>query len=170
MTLKKSLTETMKNSRRNKMPVVYGTLIGTLIIVLVFSKPGRVGEVVEPVPDAHLPVNPPMEEIVSHETIEPFAEISTTQKEISTTDVQDLIIEMALDYGVDVDTALRIAECESGYQWDAKNSASSATGVYQWLNSTWINIGSPGDRLNPEDNIRAFMLFYPLYPGWWVCK
>lgn len=79
-------------------------------------------------------------------------------------DVPDLIIELALDYSVDPVVALRIAECESNFRPDAQNPHSTAQGVYQWLEGTWANIGSPGDRMNAEDNIRAFMVWYPQHP------
>lgn len=92
------------------------------------------------------------------------------EESYGTGDVQDLIIKLSLEYGVDTDTALRIAKCESGFDPNAKNPNSTATGIYQWLSTTWQNIGSPGDRLNAEDNIRAFMVWYPKHPGWWVCK
>lgn len=72
--------------------------------------------------------------------------------------------------GVDVEDAIRIAECESSLNPAAKNSQSSALGLYQWLNGTWEYIGSPGDRLNAQDNIEAFLEWYPRYPGWWECK
>lgn len=34
---------------------------------------------------------------------------------------------------------LRIAMCESGLRWDAKNPTSTASGVFQYLAGTWRN-------------------------------
>lgn len=85
-------------------------------------------------------------------------------------EIQDLIVSYANMSDVNPQTALQIANCESGFRWDVKNPNSSALGIYQWTSDTWEAIGSPGDRLDPEDNIRAFMEYYPQYPSWWVCK
>lgn len=41
--------------------------------------------------------------------------------------------------GADVELALRIAFCESGYQQFAKNKSSSASSIYQYLAGTWAN-------------------------------
>jgi len=83
--------------------------------------------------------------------------------------VQEKIIDYADTYGVERETALRIANCESGYNPLAKNKTSSATGVYQFINSTWDNY-CKGDRLNADDNIICFMELYPKHPQWWMCK
>lgn len=84
--------------------------------------------------------------------------------------VESMIVELAGEYGVDQEAALRIARCESSLVWNARNPNSSATGVYQWLEGSWEAIGSPGDRMDPEDNIRAFMEWWPRTPGWWECR
>jgi len=83
--------------------------------------------------------------------------------------VQEKIIDYADTYGVERETALRIANCESGYNPLAKNKTSSATGIYQFINSTWDNY-CKGDRLNADDNIICFMELYPKHPQWWMCK
>jgi len=85
-------------------------------------------------------------------------------------EIKRMIVDYAGLYRVDPQDALRIAQCESGFQYAIKNANSSATGLYQWTSGTWEAIESPGDRLNPHDNIRAFMRYYPTNPGWWVCK
>lgn len=83
-----------------------------------------------------------------------------------------LIVAMAADHGFSAETALRIAECESQFQYDVVNADpnSTATGLFQWTQTTWNYIGNPGDRFNPQDNIEAFFNYYPLHPEWWVCK
>lgn len=55
------------------------------------------------------------------------------QPDFSTYEVQELIRKYAWIYGVDVGLALRIAGCESGYRWKAKNKISSAWGSYQQI-------------------------------------
>ncbi len=106
------------------------------------------------------------EEIVTEEPVECY----TVERPPNTVEVYNLILKLANEYGVNPETALRIANCESGYKYAAKNPYSSATGVYQWLEGTWENIGSPGYRLDAEDNIRAFMTWYPENKSWWTCK
>ena len=83
-----------------------------------------------------------------------------------------LIVAMASDYGFDIDTAIRIAECESSFQYNVINTDpnSTATGLFQWTQTTWDYIGNPGDRMNPQDNIKAFFNYYPIYSQWWVCE
>lgn len=83
--------------------------------------------------------------------------------------VEEMIVRLANEYGVDPERAKAIAWCESRYNPLATNQNSSAAGIYQWLKGSWEWIGSPGDRLNAEDNIRAFMKWYPKHPSWWSC-
>lgn len=82
-------------------------------------------------------------------------------------DIRLEIIKTANLHGIDANEALRIAECESGLNPQAKNYNSTAKGLYQFLDSTWQYIGSPGDRFNVRDNINAFMVYYPKNPKWW---
>jgi soluble lytic murein transglycosylase-like protein len=86
----------------------------------------------------------------------------------------EMIIEhiesSAIESGVDPNTALRIANCESSLNPRAKNPHSSATGLYQFTIGTWEWIGSPGERTDYKANTAAFMKYYPKYPQWWVCK
>jgi len=88
-------------------------------------------------------------------------------EEIETTVVEEIVLQ-SQEYGVNTDTALRIAWCESRYDDYARNPESTATGVYQFLNSTW-EYACTGDALNYKDNIRCFMEQYPKNPSWWVC-
>lgn len=82
----------------------------------------------------------------------------------------EIIVTLAPEYGVNIDEAIYIADCESDFIADARNSlpGSTATGVYQWTYGTWLDIGSPGDRLNAYDNIVAFMEHYPTEPWRWT--
>lgn len=87
--------------------------------------------------------------------------------------VQEQVIEeieyQALKHGVDVETALRIARCESNYDQYARNPYSSASGVYQFINSTFA-AHCQGDVFDYKANILCFMELYPKYPSYWVCK
>jgi hypothetical protein len=59
--------------------------------------------------------------------------------EVSPERVQELIRIHSASYGLDPFLPLAIAKCESGYRWDAKNSSSTAAGVFQYLSGTWAN-------------------------------
>jgi len=84
--------------------------------------------------------------------------------------IKQEIIKQARYYGVNVETALRIAECESNFNPNIDNwEDGDASGVFQFRNKTWINY-CEGDVYNYQDNIRCFMKMYPKYPYWWACS
>jgi len=68
--------------------------------------------------------------------------------------IKSVIITKAVRYNIDPELFLRIAVCESGLNPMAINSASSASGLFQFLPSTWSNWGS-GNVFNARDNIDA---------------
>ena len=80
------------------------------------------------------------------------------------------IEKQALAYNVDVETALRIADCESDFNYKAENGVSTAKGVYQFLDGTWDWIGAEGHQFDYKENIKQFMLLYPDNKGYWECK
>ena len=82
--------------------------------------------------------------------------------------VEDLIVSMAKDAGLDPNTALRIAKCESSLNPMARNKHSTAKGLYQFLDRTFANY-CEGDVFNPEDSIKCFIKLYPKHPNWWLC-
>lgn len=82
---------------------------------------------------------------------------------------EDIIRQLARVYGVREAVALRIGYCESRYDAMAKNKASSASGVYQFINKTWESYCA-GEVFNAHDNVKCFMELYPKYPQWWECK
>ena len=97
--------------------------------------------------------------------------VITCTPELETKLVKHEIIRQAQEYNVDVDTALRVANCESSFNRFAKNPNSSAKGVYQFLDGTWEWIRAKGNQFNYKENIRQFMIWYPKYPNWWEeCK
>jgi hypothetical protein len=61
------------------------------------------------------------------------------------------IVRAARISGVDGRTLLRIAQCESGMNPKAKNRNSSASGLFQIINSTFKQC--EGDVFNEDDNI-----------------
>lgn len=128
------------------------------------------------------PVRPQDEEPVVEDVEEPQKEPPSTKINtvkpnpveasavpISKDSVQDKIIEQAKEYGVNQETALRIASCESGFNPHAANKHSTAKGVYQFLNGTWDGY-CEGSVYDADANIKCFMELYPRYPQWWECK
>jgi len=72
------------------------------------------------------------------------------------------IVKQANIYGVDPDNALALAFCESGYNNLARNKqGSSATGLYQFIYSTWKATESGKNHISPYEykaNIKEAML------------
>ncbi len=70
-----------------------------------------------------------------------------------------------------IDWALRVAKCESGFNPNAYNAGSGASGVFQFLPSTWR--GSPYASSSPFDaeaNVRAALWLYQRSgPTQWSC-
>lgn len=93
-----------------------------------------------------------------------------TYEERRKLEIKGMIREAAEIYGVDVDEALNIAECESQFDERARNPVSSAKGLYQFTDGTWENIKAQGHQYDAEENIKQFMIWYPLHPEWWVCE
>ena len=59
-------------------------------------------------------------------------------------------------------TLERIAQCESGGSYTAKNPTSTASGKYQFLDSTWQAVGGTGRAMDAppwEQDMRAIRLF-----------
>lgn len=79
----------------------------------------------------------------------------------------------------DVNAALKVIACESGFSLTADNPRSTAWGPWQFLRSTWDqmvapNTGSPSyDSGAPTDpvwsTINASWLWYHVGPSQWVC-
>lgn len=83
--------------------------------------------------------------------------------------IESLIAHYSDIYNFNLDTALRIADCESKTGKYLYNfSGSSAKGIYQFTDATWRNY-CKGDVLNADDNIKCFMQLYNKHPQWWEC-
>jgi hypothetical protein len=52
-------------------------------------------------------------------------------------EVQQLIRDYSAQAGISADLPLRIAQCESGFNQFSKNKTSTASGIFQYLSSTW---------------------------------
>lgn len=90
--------------------------------------------------------------------------------EIVQESTKDLIIRLSTENDFNVQTALRIAECESQYgKYKFNWEGSSAKGIYQFTNRTWNNY-CEGDVLNDYDNIMCFLKLYQKHSNWWSCR
>lgn len=96
---------------------------------------------------------------------------------------QDQIRHWFAHYGADVETGLRVADCESGFDVSAVNTGYTAadgshpTGVFQFIRSTYLAMAAGAglpeadDRLVPERNIQAAAwAFANGHGGHWACK
>lgn len=72
---------------------------------------------------------------------------------------RDIITSAANRYGIDPDLALRIATLESGANLDPRafNSGSKASGLFQFIPSTWSQYGRGASPFDPEANADAGM-------------
>lgn len=112
---------------------------------------------------------------ISSERIGEGIELQLEEAEPSKVSIteEDIINEITIQAnaaGIPASTAIRIARCESSLNPRAKNNTSSATGLYQFTIGTWEYIGSTGERTDFKESITQFVKWYPIYPGWWVCK
>lgn len=82
------------------------------------------------------PVLPPAKKAV-FKTATPSAPQVYSGRDYSPSEVQQLIRDYSAQYGISADLPLRVANCESGFQQSSKNRNSTASGVYQYLQTTW---------------------------------
>jgi Transglycosylase SLT domain len=68
--------------------------------------------------------------------------------------------------------ALRVAKCESGYNPNAVNRSSGASGLFQFLPSTWASLPQHNQSVfNPVANSQAAAVLYQRSgPNQWSCK
>lgn len=88
--------------------------------------------------------------------------------------MEELIImeikKQAEVYGVDPKQAEIIARCESSFNPYATNKVSTAKGLFQFTDPTWKWIKATGHQFDYKENIKQFMIWYQVYPGWWECE
>jgi len=81
--------------------------------------------------------------------------------------IEEKIIEYADLAFFPRDVALEVGMCESSLNPNAQNPNSSAKGLYQFISSTWDWIEAEGSPFDPDENIKQFIKWYPIYPSWW---
>lgn len=74
--------------------------------------------------------------------------------------IEDFLVYKAQREGLSVSKVLSIARCESGLNPLAKNPKSTASGIYQFLYSSWLYYATPygykpEDVFDPIKNIRV---------------
>ena len=81
--------------------------------------------------------------------------------------VIDEIVRQCEEADFPIDVALKYAECESGFNPNAKNPSSSAKGVFSFIDGTWDYIKAEGHPFDYKENIKQFIKWFPKYPNWW---
>lgn len=84
--------------------------------------------------------------------------------------IEAMIRTAAQEYGLDPDHAVILAQCESSLNERAANPISTAKGLYQFTDGTWENIRAVGHQYDAKENIKQFMIWYPIHPEWWECE
>ena len=86
-------------------------------------------------------------------------------------DIKTLILEMCKEYKVNCLLAVDLAQWESQFNEKAQNPITTASGVYQWIDSSW-DAFCDGDKYNARDNIRCTMETLSKSKGnlshWWA--
>lgn len=98
-----------------------------------------------------------------------------TGKSYSKEEVQQMIIQYSAEYGINPETPLCIARLESGFNQFSKNKRSSASGVFQYLTSTWKHTDEGKAGLNVFDanaNVKAAVKYMAVHKSTqpWVVK
>lgn len=116
--------------------------------------------------------------LTSVELVAPVAEVHRigTRAAAAPGDIQAIITAAAAQWGADANQLLRVAYCESHYNPYAYNAGSGASGLFQFLPSTWaansVRAGYGG--ASPFDAVAnantAAMMFARGQAGQWVCK
>lgn len=81
---------------------------------------------------------------------------------------RDKVIIYAQQAGIDVNEALDVINCESGFNHQASSKVSTARGLAQFIFGTWDKYCT-GDVKNADDNLKCFVKLYPKHKDWWEC-
>jgi hypothetical protein len=87
--------------------------------------------------------------------------------------IQQIILDAFAPLGAGAQQwALRVAKCESGYNPNAVNRGSGASGLFQFLPSTWASMPQHNQSVfNPVANAQAAAVLYQRSgPNQWSCK
>ena len=87
--------------------------------------------------------------------------------------IQQIILDAFASLGAGAQQwALRVAKCESGYNPNAVNRSSGASGLFQFLPSTWASLPQHTQSVfNPIANAQAAAVLYQRSgPNQWSCK
>ena len=164
-TYKGSLTKRNKEKRDKRMLIFIAIWLTTIAYNAIASNSNqfiisndKVVEGFSTASEATLPVTPERAEL---ETALPEQVINAVIVEPTVEDVKKEIIKQSREFGLNENTMLALAFCESEYKWNAKNPISTARGVYQYLIGTWEETESAKkglERNNIEANIREAMI------------
>ncbi len=89
-----------------------------------------------------------------------------TGRDYSKEEVKALIVDKSILFGINPEVPLCVAYAESGFQQYAKNKVSTASGVMQYIKSTWANTleGKEGRNVfDAEANITAAVRYMATY-------
>jgi len=162
-------TLTIKTKRKTNILTVLAVLLTTTTLTPINAS--GLSEMAEPVRYIETAVRANSGAVMGQWRAYEVGVLSDGTETVDLTDsIEDQIRSSALAHGVDPATALRIATCESSLNPLAVNPNSTAQGLYQFTSPTWEWIGSPGDRLDADDSIAAFVGWYPIHPEWWECR
>lgn len=101
------------------------------------------------------PKNAPQREFSSQQYIIAHNSVLNDLRALEKAKLRSMIISKAIKNNIDPDLFLRIAICESGLQKNSQNKNSTASGIFQFLNSTFIKQAKAyglrsTDKNNPE--------------------
>lgn len=127
-------------------------------------------------PSSILQVSAPVPQVIRVGTLPLPAPVAAPAVSYGSGTIQEIITAAAAKWGADPQQLLRVARCESGFNPNAYNPSSGASGLFQFLPSTWaansVRAGYGGaSAFDPVANANtAAMMFRNGQAGQWVCK
>jgi len=103
----------------------------------------------------------------------PEIDLKLTVKLVEAQDVslEQAIIQYSIHNGINYETSIRIANCESKMgKYKTNWEGSSAKGIFMFTDGTWNYINAKGSQLDDIENIKQFTIWYKIHPEWWSCK
>ncbi len=99
-------------------------------------------------------------------------DLNSTARLVAANDatLEQMIINYSIENGINYETSLRIANCESKMgKYKTNWEGSSAYGLYQFMPRTF-NAYCQGSIESDIDQIRCFTKLYKSHPSWWLCS